>query len=319
MQAIESLMTRRGAFDYILLETTGLADPGNIAPLFWLDDGLGSSIYLDGVVTLVDAKNIIKTLDDPLTNEHPSTATTTSGTVYQDETISDSGQVVDGTQHHHTTPHLTTAHLQISHADVIVVNKTDTIQSPSELAQIKARIRSINGLARIILTEHGRVPQLEGTVLDLHAYEGVEEVDFAGKGHSHLDPTISTIALALPTLSGEGLERVDKWLRGICWESKLPLATEISASRHAEGFEIHRVKGRLPLTNGRVMLLQGVREVFELSDAADRSGSGRDQSTGADGASDDDGKGVQGKIVVIGRGLQESLWQSSLDGILRSI
>lgn len=51
-------MEKRGKFDYILLETSGLADPGPIASMFWLDDGLGSEIYLDGIVTLVDAKNI---------------------------------------------------------------------------------------------------------------------------------------------------------------------------------------------------------------------------------------------------------------------
>ena len=57
-------MERRGAFDYIILETTGLADPGNIAPLFWVDEGLGSTIFLDGVVTMVDAINILRSLDD---------------------------------------------------------------------------------------------------------------------------------------------------------------------------------------------------------------------------------------------------------------
>jgi G3E family GTPase len=61
-------MEKKGAFDYILLETTGLADPGNLAPLFWVDDGLGSTIYLDGIVTLVDAKNILRSLDDPSGN-----------------------------------------------------------------------------------------------------------------------------------------------------------------------------------------------------------------------------------------------------------
>ena len=35
-------MLKRGKFDYILLETTGLADPGPIASMFWLDDELGS-------------------------------------------------------------------------------------------------------------------------------------------------------------------------------------------------------------------------------------------------------------------------------------
>ena len=41
-------MEKRGKFDYILLETTGLADPAPIVSMFWLDDELGSEIYLDG-------------------------------------------------------------------------------------------------------------------------------------------------------------------------------------------------------------------------------------------------------------------------------
>ena len=51
MKAIENLMEKKGKFDYILLETTGLADPGPIASMFWLDEGLGSEIYLDGEAT----------------------------------------------------------------------------------------------------------------------------------------------------------------------------------------------------------------------------------------------------------------------------
>lgn len=62
--AIENLMAHKGKFDYILLETTGLADPGPIANMFWLDDGLSSSIYLDGVVTVVDAGNVLKSLEE---------------------------------------------------------------------------------------------------------------------------------------------------------------------------------------------------------------------------------------------------------------
>uniref|UniRef100_A0A8C5X206 CobW C-terminal domain-containing protein n=2 Tax=Malurus cyaneus samueli TaxID=2593467 RepID=A0A8C5X206_9PASS len=48
VKAIENLMQRRGKFDYILLETTGLADPGAVASMFWVDSELGSDIYLDG-------------------------------------------------------------------------------------------------------------------------------------------------------------------------------------------------------------------------------------------------------------------------------
>ena len=60
VKAIESLMEKKGKFDYILLETTGLADPGPIAGIFWLDEELCSELYLDAIITVVDAKNCSK-------------------------------------------------------------------------------------------------------------------------------------------------------------------------------------------------------------------------------------------------------------------
>ena len=49
MQAIEQLLEkRRDHFDYILLETTGVADPLPIARMFWLDEELHSDLILDG-------------------------------------------------------------------------------------------------------------------------------------------------------------------------------------------------------------------------------------------------------------------------------
>lgn len=164
VNAIESLMEKKGAFDYILLETTGLADPGNLAPLFWVDEGLGSTIYLDGIVTLVDAKNILKSLDEPVK-----------------ETIQHGGH------NGHNGPILTTAHLQISHADVVVINKFDLV-SEEELLTVRERVESINGLAKVYVTQQGQVPHLEGFLLDLHAYDDVGALDVASKGHSHLDP-----------------------------------------------------------------------------------------------------------------------------------
>ena len=166
VNAIESLMDRRGTFDYIMLETSGLADPGNLAPLFWVDDGLGSSIYLDGIVTLVDAKNILLSLDEKASpNEE-----------------------ADSTDHEPVgSRHETTAHLQISHADIIVINKCDAI-APQQLVNVEDRVRSINGLAKIHKTSYSQVPQLDSFLLDLHAYDGIQSLDTAQKGHSHLDP-----------------------------------------------------------------------------------------------------------------------------------
>ncbi len=156
-------MDKKGKFDYILLETTGLADPGNLAPIFWMDDGLASSIYLDGIVTLVDAKNILRSLDDPAGKAEGHDDSDSHG------------------------PLMTTAHVQISHADVVVINKADLV-GQEDLERVKSRIQSINGLAEIHVTEQSAIPQLEGVLLDLHAYDGVAELDRADRGHSHLDP-----------------------------------------------------------------------------------------------------------------------------------
>jgi len=166
-------MEKKGAFDYILLETTGLADPGNLAPLFWVDEGLGSTIYLDGIVTLVDAKYILKSLDEPVQ------------------------EAIQHEEHdEHGGPVMTTAHLQISHADVVVVNKSDLV-SEVELLAVQERVQAINGLAKLHVTVQGQVPRLEGVLLDLHAYDDVGSLDVASKGHSHLDPVWSISLLFL--------------------------------------------------------------------------------------------------------------------------
>src|SRR5690348_2916648 len=65
VSTLDRLLERRDRFDYILVETSGMADPGPVASVFWVDDDLESHIYLDGIITVVDAKNFLRTLDDP--------------------------------------------------------------------------------------------------------------------------------------------------------------------------------------------------------------------------------------------------------------
>lgn len=51
-------------FDRVVIETTGLADPGPVAQTFFMDDQIAESFLLDAVLTLVDAKHAPKTLND---------------------------------------------------------------------------------------------------------------------------------------------------------------------------------------------------------------------------------------------------------------
>uniref|UniRef100_A0A8C5E4M6 COBW domain-containing protein 2-like n=1 Tax=Gouania willdenowi TaxID=441366 RepID=A0A8C5E4M6_GOUWI len=102
LKAIENLMEKKGKFDYILLETTGLADPGAVASMFWVDAELGSDIYLDGK-TLVNAPSqLAEEKADGLVNE---------------------------------------AARQIAVADLTIINKTDLV-SVEELSHVRDTVRS---------------------------------------------------------------------------------------------------------------------------------------------------------------------------------
>jgi len=58
IRVLGNLMKRRDKFDYVLVETTGLADPGPVAQTFFMDEEIQSEFSLDGIVTLVDAAHI---------------------------------------------------------------------------------------------------------------------------------------------------------------------------------------------------------------------------------------------------------------------
>jgi G3E family GTPase len=56
IRIIDGLMRRKGKFDAIIVETTGLADPAPVAQTFFMDDAVGQKAKLDAVVTVADAK-----------------------------------------------------------------------------------------------------------------------------------------------------------------------------------------------------------------------------------------------------------------------
>jgi G3E family GTPase len=64
IRILGNLMRRRDKFDYILIETTGLADPGPVAQTFFVDEDMRDSFRLDGIVTVVDARHVAEHLDD---------------------------------------------------------------------------------------------------------------------------------------------------------------------------------------------------------------------------------------------------------------
>ena len=127
VRIIDGLMRRKGKFDAIIVETTGLADPAPVAQTFFMDEQVGAKTKLDAVVTVADAKWLKDRLKDAPEAKN-----------------------------------------QIAFADVILLNKTDLV-TPTELAEIEARIRGINPYARLHRTERAKIDIAE--VLGRNAFD----------------------------------------------------------------------------------------------------------------------------------------------------
>src|SRR5919201_1554946 len=68
IRILGSLKEKRDAgelkFDRVVIETTGMADPGPVAQTFFTDEDIGNYYLLDSIITLVDAKHAPKQLDE---------------------------------------------------------------------------------------------------------------------------------------------------------------------------------------------------------------------------------------------------------------
>ena len=133
LEVIRKLMSRGNPIDYILIETSGLADPMPVAQAFFVDDAVLEDVALDAVVTLIDSKHIEQHLDD----------------VRYDGINS---QAVD----------------QIVSADRIIVNKVDLVDEDT-VERIERRIRKLNQRSEIDRSSYAEV-NLDA-ILGIQAFE----------------------------------------------------------------------------------------------------------------------------------------------------
>jgi G3E family GTPase len=64
IRILGKLMKRRDKFDRIVVETTGMANPGPVAQTFFVDDEMRDQFVLDGIVTMVDARHFALHVDE---------------------------------------------------------------------------------------------------------------------------------------------------------------------------------------------------------------------------------------------------------------
>ncbi|WP_421854883.1 GTP-binding protein [Oricola sp.] len=144
-------------FDYLLVESTGIAEPLPVAATFEFRDEEGESLSdiarLDTMVTVVDAVNLL-------------------GDFSSHDFLSDRGESL-GEEDERTLVDLLTD--QIEFADLVILNKVDDA-APHQVDAARKIIRSLNADAKIIETSHCDVPA--SSVLDTGLF------DFE-KAHNH--------------------------------------------------------------------------------------------------------------------------------------
>ena len=64
IRILAELVDRISQFDLVILETTGMADPGPVAQTFLVQEDIQENYQLDGIITLIDAKHVVQHLDD---------------------------------------------------------------------------------------------------------------------------------------------------------------------------------------------------------------------------------------------------------------
>ncbi|EIW73491.1 hypothetical protein TREMEDRAFT_59665 [Tremella mesenterica DSM 1558] len=342
--AIEEMVASLpGGIDRVLVELTGLADPGPIARRFWENEEMGDLI-LDGVVCVVDCRNVTNQLKRSSEGE---------------------------------------CQKQIACADLILLNKTDLVPSPivenvkttiqhlNPTLKISKTVRSevdleeifnlrgySNGIRPVLDDnydhvcgmglckeegcdhEHGheyrKGPRGEHEYEHEHEHrKGRREEDKNGNGqenergrkeeetthqHDHsIHKGISTISIPIPSLSLDQMKTLNIFLEDLLWTNKL--------SGYDSSPEVLRTKGLVVCQEGEYVL-QGVTDLFELKlitsntlveedslsleddgGMEDAPGDGHKQG-GMDGhgqgQGDGDGDGkITGKIVFIGSNLGE--------------
>ncbi|XP_020203918.1 COBW domain-containing protein 1 [Cajanus cajan] len=251
----ELVAKKKGKFDHIVIETTGLANPAPIIQTFYAEENIFNEVKLDGVVTLVDAKHAGFHLDE----------------------VKPKGVVNEAVE-------------QIAYADRIIVNKTDLV-GESDIASLVQRIKNINGLAHLKRTEYGKVnldyvlgiggfdlERIENAINDEDAKEDHghdhshdhehehhdhdhhhhhhdhshdhkhEHHDHHSRDHSH-DPGVSSVSIVCE--GSLDLEKANMWLGTLLLD---------------RSEDIYRMKGLLSVQGmDERFVFQGVHDIFQGS------------------------------------------------------
>lgn len=144
-------------FDYVVIETTGLADP-SFGQIFYMDPALHAHFYIDGIVTVLDSKYALDNIKRP--------------------EVSREGRRI-----------INEAVEQVAVADRILLNKIDLVPSGT-LIDIERHLRGLNPTATVMRTEFSRCGSL-AELLNIRSFRE-QRLPFRPSGVVNHDTTLGT-------------------------------------------------------------------------------------------------------------------------------
>ena len=221
VKALIAIYEKRDTFDSLLIETTGLAEPGPVAQVLMADAQLVGKYDLNAVVSLIDAEYIMKYLDQ-----------------------SD------------------VAAQQIGFADILILNKTDRVDTES-LDSISKRLNEMNAHAALIATEHAKIDTQIILSADAFSLERTLELDpsfLEPEGTDQPVDSVMGLMNRMPSYQDE-ISSVGLLLKGDLDEKKVDAwLTFLTA---IQGEDILRMKGILSIKGlGERFIIQGVHSTL---------------------------------------------------------
>ena len=197
---------------------------------------------------------------------------------------------------------------QIACSDVVLLNKVDLVPA-TEVSSTKELLRKINPAAPVHTTVRGQLDLKY--IMGIGAYASVPQFqwrtaaptpdhdhknDPASHAYAHSNDVthyqmrgISSLQVSCPVLTLSRLDTLDEWIRIVLWENRLPGSTEDL------DLQVLRCKGLFTMESGEQYVLQGVRNMYEISEVGIRDVMGIPEP---------------GKVVLIGKGLNDTVRRS---------
>jgi G3E family GTPase len=248
IRTLRTLLTEKPDLDGIIIETTGLANPGPVIQTLVIDQVIGAQCRLDSVLCVVDAAHIL----DQLTDGQDANGQDANG---QDANGQDAnGQDANGQDANGQDANGQDAADQIAFSDHIVLNKIN--DAAGSIADIESRLRQLNPFAPITRANRSDVPAV--AILNQHGFDldrieaqivsDPEDLESDHHHHDHIDRSGIT-SVSLTSDAALDATSLEDWLQELL-------------ARH--GNNILRTKGILSIEGeDRKLVLQAVNMMLE--------------------------------------------------------